>query len=92
VEGYLMPYAERFERVWYFSYLPETLGEFAKDEALGVGAGSSRRSSPCSSGSGEMGGRSWSCVSRGRRTLTPTLSSPGQRELRPSPPEGEREG
>jgi glycosyltransferase involved in cell wall biosynthesis len=35
IEGYLKPYARAFARVWYFSYLPETLAEFTDDRALG---------------------------------------------------------
>jgi glycosyltransferase involved in cell wall biosynthesis len=34
IDGYLRPYARAFEGVWYFSYLPETLGEFTDDDAL----------------------------------------------------------
>lgn len=37
IDGYLRPYAARFERVWYVSYLPETLGQFAADGALPAG-------------------------------------------------------
>jgi glycosyltransferase involved in cell wall biosynthesis len=31
IDGYLRRYARVFDRVWYFSYLPETLGEFTDD-------------------------------------------------------------
>ena len=34
IEGYLRPYARAFERLWYFSYLPEALGEFTDDGDL----------------------------------------------------------
>jgi len=34
IEGYLRPYARAFERVWYFSYLPESLGDFVGDDEL----------------------------------------------------------
>jgi glycosyltransferase involved in cell wall biosynthesis len=34
IEGYLRPYARAFERVWYFSYLPEALGDFVHDDEL----------------------------------------------------------
>lgn len=36
IEGYLRPYARAFERVWYFSYLPEALGDFIDDVELGA--------------------------------------------------------
>jgi glycosyltransferase involved in cell wall biosynthesis len=32
--GYLMPYLRSFERLYYFSYLPESLEEFTEDRAL----------------------------------------------------------
>jgi glycosyltransferase involved in cell wall biosynthesis len=35
IEGYLKPYASAFERVWYFSYLPEAFAEFTDDKGLG---------------------------------------------------------
>jgi glycosyltransferase involved in cell wall biosynthesis len=34
VDGYLRPYVRAFERVWYFSYLPEALGDFTDDREL----------------------------------------------------------
>jgi glycosyltransferase involved in cell wall biosynthesis len=34
IEGYLRPYARAFERVWYASYLPETLGEYTDDPEI----------------------------------------------------------
>ncbi|PYO55972.1 MAG: hypothetical protein DMD83_16850 [Candidatus Rokuibacteriota bacterium] len=34
IEGYLGPYARAFERVWYFSYLPEAFGDFTEDAEL----------------------------------------------------------
>lgn len=34
VDGYLRPYASAFERVWYFSYLVETLEQYSLDPAL----------------------------------------------------------
>jgi glycosyltransferase involved in cell wall biosynthesis len=34
VDGYLRPYAAAFDRVLYFSYLPESLAEFTDDRAL----------------------------------------------------------
>lgn len=34
IDGYLTPYAGAFERVWYFSYLPEALAEYTADARL----------------------------------------------------------
>jgi glycosyltransferase involved in cell wall biosynthesis len=34
IDGYLRPYAQAFESVSYFSYLPETLAEFTDDATL----------------------------------------------------------
>ena len=34
MDGYLRPYARAFERVWYVSYLPETLRDFSDDREL----------------------------------------------------------
>jgi glycosyltransferase involved in cell wall biosynthesis len=34
IEGYVRPYAEAFGRLYYFSYLPESLAEFTDDPAL----------------------------------------------------------
>jgi len=34
LDGYLTPYAGAFERVWYFSYLPETLADYTRDARL----------------------------------------------------------
>jgi glycosyltransferase involved in cell wall biosynthesis len=34
IEGYLKPYARRFLRVWYFSYLPESLADYTDDREL----------------------------------------------------------
>ena len=31
IEGYFVPYAGAFDAVWYFSYLPEALGDFTDD-------------------------------------------------------------
>jgi glycosyltransferase involved in cell wall biosynthesis len=35
IDGYFRPYAQAFESVSYFSYLPETLAEFTDDATLG---------------------------------------------------------
>lgn len=34
IDGYLKPYARAFDRLFYFSYLQESLGEFTEDPAL----------------------------------------------------------
>ena len=34
IDGYLKPYAEAFDRVWYFSYLPEALESYTDDARL----------------------------------------------------------
>ncbi len=34
LDGYVKPYARAFERVWYFSYLPEALSDFTDDREL----------------------------------------------------------
>ena len=34
IDGYLRPYARAFQRLYYFSYLPESLAEFTEDAAL----------------------------------------------------------
>lgn len=34
IDGYLQPYTRAFERVWYFSYLPETLRDYTDDGRL----------------------------------------------------------
>jgi glycosyltransferase involved in cell wall biosynthesis len=34
VDGYLAPYARAFDRVWYFSYLAESLADYTGDAAL----------------------------------------------------------
>ena len=34
IDGYLTPYAGAFERVWYFSYLPEALADYTDDARL----------------------------------------------------------
>jgi glycosyltransferase involved in cell wall biosynthesis len=34
IDGYLRPYAVAFERVWYFSYLPESLVDYTDDARL----------------------------------------------------------
>jgi glycosyltransferase involved in cell wall biosynthesis len=34
IDGYLRPYADAFGEVFYFSYLPESLGEFTSERAL----------------------------------------------------------
>jgi glycosyltransferase involved in cell wall biosynthesis len=36
IDGYFRPYTRAFERVWYASYLPEALGDFTDDAALGA--------------------------------------------------------
>jgi glycosyltransferase involved in cell wall biosynthesis len=35
IDGYLLPYAKAFDGVYYFSYLPERLGDFTDDPFLG---------------------------------------------------------
>lgn len=39
IEGYLEPYARAFERVWYFSYRPESLADFTGDHELARSVG-----------------------------------------------------
>jgi glycosyltransferase involved in cell wall biosynthesis len=34
IDGYLRPYARAFERVWYFSYLPESFGDDVDDDSV----------------------------------------------------------
>ncbi|MFZ1061411.1 MAG: glycosyltransferase family 4 protein [Candidatus Rokuibacteriota bacterium] len=34
IDGYLTPYVGAFDRVWYFSYLPETLADYTRDARL----------------------------------------------------------
>src|SRR5262249_14584857 len=34
IDGYLRAYVRAFPRVWYFSYLPEALGDFTDDGTL----------------------------------------------------------
>lgn len=34
IDGYLRPYARAFQRLYYFSYLPESLAEFTEDPEL----------------------------------------------------------
>lgn len=34
IDGYLRPYAGAFDRVWYFSYLPESLRDYTDDAPL----------------------------------------------------------
>lgn len=34
IDGYLTPYARAFDRVWYFSYLPEALADYTDDTRL----------------------------------------------------------
>lgn len=34
IDGYLQPYARAFDRIWYFSYLPEALADYTDDARL----------------------------------------------------------
>jgi hypothetical protein len=50
IDGYLRPYARAFDRVWYFSYLPEALGAPGGDGPGWPGRSRCRSSTAASSG------------------------------------------